>query len=81
VRKEAPCTARVRVTIRDDLHCALKAEARRRHTTIGHLLDEILESQGVRVMALVERARLNAGLSEADALALAVAGTRAHRRP
>ena len=76
--------ARLTVTLRDDLHRALKEAAARRRKTIGQLLEESLDFYGIKsaedAEALVSRARDNAALTERDALALAVAETKAHRR-
>ncbi len=76
--------ARLTVTLRDDLHRALKEAAARRGKTIGELLEESLDFYGIKSMAsaeeLVSRARDNARMSERDAVALAVAETKAHRR-
>ena len=76
--------ARLTVTLRDDLHRALKEAAARRCKTIGELLEESLDFYGIKSMEsaeeLVARARDNARMSEQDAMALAVAETKAHRR-
>ncbi len=76
--------ARLTVTLRDDLHRALKEAAARRGKTIGQLLEESLNFYGIKSMEsaeeLVSRARDNARMSERDAMALAVAETKAHRR-
>jgi hypothetical protein len=76
--------ARLTVTLRDDLHRALKEAAARRRKTIGQLLEESLDFYGIKsaedAEALVSRARDNAAMTERDALALAVAETKAHRR-
>ncbi len=76
--------ARLTVTLRDDLHRALKEAAARRGKTIGELLEESLDFYGIKSTAsaeeLVARARDNARMNERDAVALAVAETKAHRR-
>jgi hypothetical protein len=76
--------ARLTVTLRDDLHRALKEAAARRRKTIGQLLEESLDFYGIKsteaAEALVSRARDNAAMTERDALALAVTETKAHRR-
>ena len=76
--------ARLTVTLRDDLHVALKEAAARRHKTIGELLEESLDFYGIKsaenAEALVSRARDHARMTERDALALAVAETKARRR-
>lgn len=76
--------ARLTVTLRDDLHRALKEAAARRGKTIGQLLEESLDFYGIKstesAEELVSRARDNARMREGDAVALAVAETKAHRR-
>jgi hypothetical protein len=76
--------ARLTVTLRDDLHRALKEAAARRRKTIGQSLEDSLDFYGIKsteaAEALVSRARDNSRMTERDAFALAVAETRAHRR-
>jgi hypothetical protein len=76
--------ARLTVTLRDDLHRALKEAAARRRKTIGELLEESLDFYGIKsteaAEELVSRARDNARMTEREALELAVAETKAHRR-
>ncbi|TVR98567.1 MAG: CopG family transcriptional regulator [Wenzhouxiangellaceae bacterium] len=71
------------INLPDELHQALKTAAARRKKTIGNLVQESLEAYGIKaagdVEELVRRARLHSGLSEEEALDLAVAETRAHR--
>ncbi len=76
--------SRLTVNLPDDLHQALKTAAAKRKKTIGTLVQESLEAYGIKpesdVEELIRRARLNSGLSEEEALDLAVAETREHRR-
>jgi plasmid stability protein len=77
--------ARVTINLPDELHRALKAAAARRGTTIGSMVAESLEAYGIKSQSeatlLVERARRRSGLTEDDALALAVDETAGHRSP
>lgn len=74
---------RLTITISDERQRALKETAARRNTTIGHLIEESLEAYGIKTEEeardLVARARRDAGLSEAEALDLAVAEVREER--
>jgi hypothetical protein len=76
--------ARLTITLSDERHRALREAAVQRGKTIGQLIEESLEFYGVKsagsAAALVARARARAGLSEGQALRLAVAETRAARR-
>jgi plasmid stability protein len=77
--------ARVTINLPDDLHRAVKAAAARRGTTIGSMVAESLIAYGIKspteAAALVERARERSGLTEDEALALAVDETAKHRSP
>lgn len=74
---------RLTITLSDKRQRALKETAARRNTTIGHLIEESLEAYGIKTEEeardLVARARRDAGLSEAEALDLAVAEVREER--
>ena len=76
--------SRITITLSEVRYRALKEASARRRTTIGQLIEESLEFYGIRsedeTRSLIERAREQAGLSEADALEVAVAETRALRR-
>ena len=76
--------ARLTITLPDDRHQALKEAAARRGKTIGQLIDESLEFYGIKsredARDLVNRARARSGLSEDEALALAVDQTDRARR-
>ncbi len=75
-----------RLTIRfsNERHRALKEAAARRNTSIGRIIEESLRFCDVKttesVAALVAAARERSGLTDDDALALAVEETRVERR-
>ena len=75
---------RLTITLSSERHRALKEAAVRRDKTIGGLIAESLDAYGIKTkddaLALVAEARKRSGLSEAEALRLAVAETRKHRR-
>ncbi|MCY4573994.1 MAG: ribbon-helix-helix protein, CopG family [Gemmatimonadetes bacterium] len=74
-----------RLTIRltDRTHRALKEAAARQGRSMGALIEESLELRGIlptdTAREIVARARSNAGLSDDDAMAIAVRETRSHR--
>ena len=74
-----------RLTIRltDRTHRALKEAAARQGRSMGALIEESLELRGIlptdAAREIVARARSNAGLSDDDAMAIAVRETRFHR--
>jgi hypothetical protein len=76
--------ARLTITLSDERHRALREAAVERGKTIGQLIEESLEAYGIKgarsAEALVARARARAGLTDRQALRLAVAETRAARR-
>lgn len=76
--------ARLTISLPDELHRALKETAARRRRTIGELVAESLVEYGVKsresAEEMVQRARRRSALAEPEALALAVAETRAARR-
>lgn len=76
--------ARLTITLSDERHRALREAAVQRGKTIGQLIEESLDFYGIKsarsAEALVARARARAGLTEDQALRLAVAETRAARR-
>ena len=75
---------RLTITISTEKHRALKETAVRRGTTIRSLVEKSLDAYGIKTLsqatALVARARKRSGMTEPEALKLAVAETRAHRR-
>ncbi len=74
---------RLTITLSDEQHRALKEAALRRGKTIRQIIEESLEHYGIKTRQqaadLVARARARAGLSEEEALALAVEETRRER--
>jgi len=70
---------RLTITLSEERHRALKEAAVRREKTIGQLIEESLDFYGIKTPEqaahLVALARQRSGLSEADALALAVQET------
>jgi hypothetical protein len=76
--------ARLTITLSDERHRALREAAASRRKTIRQLIEESLEFYGIKTVRnaekLVAKARARASLSEAEALRLAVAETRAARR-
>ena len=76
--------ARLTITLSDERHRALREAAFSRRKTIGQLVEESLEFYGIKTARsaerLVAKARARASLSEAEALRVAVAETRATRR-
>ncbi len=75
---------RLTITLSDDRHRALKQAAARRNTSIRRIIEESLDSCGVKTdesaAALVATAGERSELSDADAMALAVEETRAERQ-
>lgn len=76
--------SRLTITLSDERHRALKEAAARRNTSIRRIIEESLDSYGVKTSesaaALVAAARRRSTLTEAGALALAVDETRAERQ-
>lgn len=75
---------RLTITLTDERHRALREAAVKRQKTIGQLIEESLDFYGIKTVRsaeqLVAKARTRASLTEAEALRLAVAETRAARR-
>ena len=75
--------ARLTITLSDDRHMALKEESARRGKPIGQIIEESLEQAGIRsrreAVAIIERVRKRAQLSDEEALRLATEETRAVR--
>ena len=75
--------SRVTRTLSDERHRALKEAAARRNTSIGRIIEESLESCGIKASesasALVAAARERSGLGDDDAMAVAVEETRIER--
>lgn len=76
--------SRLTITVSDEIHQALRETAARTGRTIGSIIEEGLRLRGIRPMAsakdLVAKARINASLSEEDALAVALEETRLARQ-
>ena len=74
---------RLTISLTDRTHRALKAAAARQGRSMGALIEESLELQGIlssdTARDIVERARSSAGLSDREAMAIAVRETRRHR--
>jgi hypothetical protein len=86
VRNHQSTTAVTRVTISlsEKRYRALKEASARQGKTIRQIIEESLEASGIKTMReaseLLERARKRAGLSDAEAMKLALRETRAARR-
>lgn len=74
---------RLTISLPDERHQALKEAAARSGRSIGELIDASLDFYGIKgrpaAEAIVDRARNRSGLSEEEALDLAIAETRAER--
>jgi hypothetical protein len=74
---------RLTITLTEPRYLALKEASARRGKPIGTLIDESLEFYGIKsreeARDLVQRARKRSGLTEADALQLALKEVQAHR--
>jgi predicted transcriptional regulator len=75
--------SRLTITLDDDLHRALRESAARRDCTINKIIEESLLLRGIKPVEsarqLVARARQHAGLTETDAMDIAVEETRTVR--
>ncbi|MBT6726205.1 MAG: ribbon-helix-helix protein, CopG family [Deltaproteobacteria bacterium] len=75
---------RLTISLDDELHRALKETAARQGRSIGSIIEEGLWLRGIKPIksarALVEQARRQAKLSEADALLVANDEVRAERK-
>ena len=76
--------SRLTITVSDEMHQALRETAARTGRTIGSIIEDGLRLRGIRPMAsaqdLVAKARINAGLSEEEAVAVALDETRLSRQ-
>lgn len=76
--------SRLTITVSDEMHQALRETAARTGRTIGSIIEEGLRLRGIRPIAsardLVAKARINAGLCEEDAFAIALDETRLSRQ-
>lgn len=75
--------SRLTITLSDERHRALKEAAARRNTSIRRIIEESLDSYGIKTSesasALVAAAREHSGLADDDAMAIAVEETRNER--
>ena len=76
--------ARLTISLSDERHVALKETAARRGKKIGELIEESLESYGIKTRqeasALVAKARARSHMCLNAAMEIAVSETRAQRR-
>ncbi len=76
--------SRLTITLEDSRYRALKEAAAQRNKTIGQLIDESLDFFGIKSRAqaqdLVRRARANSGLSDEQAMDLALDAQHAARQ-
>jgi hypothetical protein len=76
---------RLTITLSDERHRALKEAALKRGKSIASLVEESLDFYGIKTRQgaeeLVAKARERAGLSQEEAVDLAVEETRTARRP
>ena len=74
---------RLTISLTDRTHRALKEAAARQRRSMGALIEESLELRGIlpsdTAQEIVARARSSAGLSDEEAMAIAVRETRLHR--
>ena len=74
---------RLTISLADRTHRALKEAAVRQGRSMGALIEESLELRGIlpsdTAQEIVARARSSAGLSDEEAMAIAVRETRLHR--
>ena len=74
---------RLTITLADRTHRALKEAAARQNRSMASIIEESLELRGIQpydaAMDIVARAQANAGMSDDDAMRLAVEETRRHR--
>ena len=75
--------SRLTITLSDERHRALKEAAARRNTSMGRIIEESLDSCGIKTSksasALVAAARQRSRLDDAAAMAVAVEETRNER--
>ncbi len=74
---------RMTITLSEERHRAVKEAAARRGTTVTAIIDESLELAGIRTREsaeqIVARARAASGLTDAEAMELALRETEAAR--
>ena len=74
---------RLTISLTDRTHRALKEEAARQGRSMGAIIEESLELRGIlpsdTARDIVDGARSSAGLSDEEAMTIAVRETRRHR--
>ena len=74
---------RLTITLADRTHRALKEVAARQNRSMASIIEESLELRGIQpydaAMEVVARAQANSGLTDDEAMALAVEETRRYR--
>ena len=74
---------RLTISLAERTHRALKEAAARQNRSMASIIEESLELRGIQpydsAMEIVDRAQANSGLSDRDAMVLAVEETRRHR--
>lgn len=75
--------SRLTISLNDEIHQALKEAAARQGRSIGFIIEESLQLRGIKPIKnarqLVERARMQAQLAEAEAVQIANEEVRATR--
>ena len=75
--------SRLTITLSESRYRALKEASVQRDKTIGQLIDESLDFYGIKsredARDLVRRARTNAGMTETDAMEVALAAVKSVR--
>jgi len=74
---------RLTISLAERTHRALKEAAARQNRSMASIIEESLELRGIQpydsAMEIVGKAQASSGLSDRDAMALAVEETRRHR--
>lgn len=74
---------RLTISLAERTHRALKEAAARQNRSMASIIEESLELRGIRpydsAMEIVGKAQASSGLSDRDAMALAIDETRRHR--
>jgi len=75
---------RLTISLSDERHLALKEAAARQHKSIREIIENSLDCYGIKTRKAardyVAMARVNSGLSEAEAMAVAIQETQAIRQ-
>jgi predicted transcriptional regulator len=84
LRFKEPKVSRLTISLNDEIHQALKEAAARQGRSIGFIIEESLQLRGIKPLKnarqLVEQARMQAQLPEADAVHIANEEVRATRK-